>query len=143
MTTNINKSVGGKGALKEETILRCLGRMRAWIRLAVETVKTEFPDFDVLNAFEIFDVSGARDTLSADRLPCEQVKMLGRACKVDPQALLEAYTTMLPIAINKKNNTAGATNVDAWGAAFEHIQKSRKMTDKLKVRPFHAQGTQT
>jgi len=40
---------------------RCLQRMKNWVKLALEVVETEFPNYSLICAFEIFDLrAGAR-----------------------------------------------------------------------------------
>ena len=134
------KVVGGAKCLTPDIVDRCFRRMAAWIRLAEETIRTEAPDFDVLNAFEIFKIKPGivNSNTWADKngSPCEQVKMLGRTLNVDPQALLEGYHTLLPVAVQKMSSTPGCVEVEAWRATFEHITKSKKMSTKLEARSF-------
>ena len=37
-------------------VSRCLSRMAAWVRLAIECINYEFPDWHLLLAFPVFDL---------------------------------------------------------------------------------------
>jgi hypothetical protein len=50
------KTVGGSGTVTLAMQRRCLARMSAWCRLAQMTLKAEFPDWDALCAFDVFDL---------------------------------------------------------------------------------------
>ena len=43
----------------------CLDHMRAWLRLALAEVQAEFPDFEVAQAFDVFNIRGGTDATSA------------------------------------------------------------------------------
>ena len=44
------RSLGSDGGVQRETVLRCLGRMRSWSRLAAATIAVEFPSFELCYA---------------------------------------------------------------------------------------------
>ena len=50
------KTLGGPGKVTAALLQRCLCRMQLFVDLAVETLRSEFPDFDVVMAFSAFDL---------------------------------------------------------------------------------------
>ena len=64
----------------------CLGRMRAWLRLAAAEISAEFPSWEVAQSFRIFDlVAGTPQTQSPDFH--RHVSRLARACGVNSDML--------------------------------------------------------
>ena len=54
--------------LTSTAVSRCLNRMRCWVVLARSVIRSEFPDFEILNSFAIFDFGDAKPRNPAARL---------------------------------------------------------------------------
>ena len=50
------KTLGGPNKVRMRMASRCLSRMAAWVRLAIECINYEFPDWHLLLAFSVFDL---------------------------------------------------------------------------------------
>jgi hypothetical protein len=122
---NLPKTVGGPQSVSPEMMTRAVGRLHAWCKLAKETIRAEYPDWDVLCAFAMFDLSGTGKELTACH---EHIKLLSRALDVEPDDLREGYEYALPIALHKKKFSPNLSNLEAWVATMAHIKKSRKLT---------------
>jgi hypothetical protein len=127
------KTVGGRGSLTVEIKDRCLTRMRAWVKLADLTVRTEYPDVDVLCAFEVFNVDAAtiKDSSRGDQ--SAQFAMLARVCEVSVADLVQGYEFALPIAARKKKTAPHLSSLEAWKAAVDHVRSSRKLTSHVRA----------
>ena len=54
------KTLGSSTGVNRATVDRCLGRMQAWVKLAVAAIEAEYPHFEICQAFEIFNLRGLR-----------------------------------------------------------------------------------
>lgn len=128
------KSLGSSSGVKQETINICLGRMRAWVRLAAAAIEAEFPNFEVSQAFDVLDLRGAKATGEASD---SQLKLLAHTFQIDFEQLKSEWANLYPRAqylfkthssglIDKlsKNITRDA-NKDAWRLAVEKFAHSR------------------
>ena len=50
------KTLGGANKVTMVMLSRCLSRMVAWVRLAIECIDYEFPDWHLLLAVSVFDL---------------------------------------------------------------------------------------
>ena len=50
------KTLGGPGKVTTPLILQCIEQCQAFLVLATNTIKAEFPDSDILTAFRVFAV---------------------------------------------------------------------------------------
>lgn len=114
----------------------CLTRMRAWLALVRETIMTEFPDYEVFQAFRVFNL-GARgpskggwnlgasqEPATADSEDPVQVHLarLAAVCNVDGPALQAEFLQHFPIAAKLKHQSVDHDNKAAWRAAVESTQ---------------------
>lgn len=52
------KTIGGlTQSNKDQVLLECQRRMQVWVKMACQAVQSEFPAFDVLSAFSLFDIT--------------------------------------------------------------------------------------
>ena len=51
------RQIGSSYGAGPDVLGRCLQRMAGWVSLAVRTVETEFPSFDSIASFSVFNVS--------------------------------------------------------------------------------------
>ena len=77
-------SMGGVGQPSEDVVTTCLNHMKCWCRLARAIVEAEFPDFQVVMAFSIFNLGSERleaGTKFSDITP-KQNRDMERLCKI-------------------------------------------------------------
>lgn len=108
----------------EADILRCLGRMQCWVRLAEEVIQAEFPDYGIFCAFGIFNViaGDARTKQTQGAQQQQQLDRLAKVCDVDGSALAAEFGRHQPIA----RRIAGMSNCNsraAWQKAIKRTQK--------------------
>ena len=118
----IVRSFGGPSSVPLELIDRCLSRMAAWVRLSMETVRAEFPDWEVITAFGALNLKiNLRGNFITDSLT-----RLAQTFDVDPSALEVQFTDFHKTAAKKHQQ--GATNYDAWKESVSAVDMSSSQT---------------
>ena len=54
------KTIVGAGKVTADMLCRCLARMCWWVRLAIRCINFEFPSWNLMLSFAVFDVSSRR-----------------------------------------------------------------------------------
>jgi hypothetical protein len=129
---------GGPGSVAQVK-QSCLARMQTWTKLCDYIIAAEFPDFDLIHSFWIFNVTGSRAktghgyvddhpamvaACATERVAC--FKRLATAFGVDEHALTEQFNKCLPIAQHRAG-TLGHSNGAAWKFAVHRLAKRMKM----------------
>ena len=121
------RSIGGDATASY--ITHCMDRMKKYVALLKEVVKTEFPDWEIFAAFRVFDLhsnerrqSGGTDVVTADEGFLSCFARLARVANVNAEALLSQYTSIRQMALGVKERT-GASNKCAWQDAIRMSQK--------------------
>jgi hypothetical protein len=118
----------------------CRRRLLAWLHLAVEALRAEFPAHEVLRGFTAFDVSqraAKHDTeqRQTDAETC--VNALADLFDVDAAGLLEEMRDHAPIAQHIAQ-TLAVSSAQAWGEAVRRTQQragTRERHDVANLRP--------
>ena len=119
--------LGGVGTLTERVKQECLQRMRGAVALAVRVVETEWPSYDLLASFQVFDLARRQVKSSDDdtddcQLDVRDVQRLAKAFKVDETALslqLERVRAYAQRAYAAKH----CENKEAWADAIRRFQQ--------------------
>ena len=122
------KTVGGAQKVTPSLVAECIGIMRLYVSLAVEVVRCEFPQFEILGAFRIFDLQQ-----SATPDPAEVAKHAERLCQVfgvQTPSFLQEFWDHKFIAMNECK-AHGLTNVDAW------VSSVRKTSSRPSLKCNH------
>ncbi len=122
-------------------IERACARMQVWVVLARKTVHAEFPNFDLFNAFSIFDLrEGANisdDNAAVLPLVGKSVRRLAQAFHVDPDDLSAQIERHKPRATNiQQSRNCG--NQEAWLEALAQAQRTahgRQFYPSTALRP--------
>ena len=124
------KSFGGE--VPEEMVERCLGRMKAWVKVTRSVVAAEFPDFDALLAFEALNLAKqgklqrlhAWQCAEAEAASMEEksVARLALLLHLDKEKLSEQLRDHRPMA--RRHVLKGTSNFDAWKTAVLRTQAS-------------------
>lgn len=88
------KSLGSMSGVETATINTCLDRMRAWVKLAVAAIEAEFPHFEVMQAFDVFDLRGVKSGSTSDA----SLKLLAHTYNVDFNSLKSEWDFFYPRA---------------------------------------------
>lgn len=92
-----------------EVIDRCLQRMKCWCKLAVEVVRTEFPDYSLFCAMGCF----ALKTGTKSSNESADVERLAQVFKVSPMGLKDQLERHRPLA-EKFQRDMSCGNREAW-----------------------------
>jgi hypothetical protein len=115
------RAVGGRGA-SPAVITECVGRMVAWSRLAVEVARTEFPDFEVLAAFQAFRLTPPM----AGTLVAGHLAKLALAFKFDGPSLLEQFLEHQRVAQAEAVQSPGDAAAAVWKRALQKTQATAR-----------------
>ena len=135
---------GGPGSV-EQVKQTCLARMQEWAKLCDYIIAAEFPDFDLIHAFWVFNVTGRRaktghgyfndDPAMVAACATERAAVFNRlatAFGVDEVALTEQFNTCLPIARHRAT-VLGCSNGEAWKFAAKRVARRMTMDSLVTV----------
>ena len=138
------------GGCSPELKARVMGRMQAWHRVAVEILKTEFPDFELVGSFQVFGFHGASGGMTPyygggltsqvsdpEELHAntkQALQKLAQAFHFDYDALLRQFWRLQPVASHCKC-AHHVSDGDAWKLA---VQRSQKAWLKHDIRIIEA-----
>lgn len=128
------KSIGRPGGLDRALILRVLCRLRCWVTLAVRVVQAEFPSWEILQSFGVFDLhrgDGVRrwdvDQAGADLKAVgtkQHIDRLAQVFGVDPRALEIQLEDVRPMAAVVFKGTKDIGNMEAWRVVLKRLSTS-------------------
>lgn len=120
------KTVGGPGKVTKQIVDRVLQRMGNWVALAESVVQAEFPKFDVLNSFSIFNLETGKigKACRGDEVDVD-VSRLAQLCGVDKGEMQKQYEDLYPIAL-RMSKSQTCTTLEAWRQAVQAVQRSPK-----------------
>ena len=121
--------VGGPGAVTDELVGRCLSRMANFLRLTVSAVSAEFPQWQLVQALDVFNLSrycckqrGAKRGRGLAAAPADQKANFDRLAKsfdLDAGLLEEEFNSCLHAAKTKYEREGTGTSTTAWVAAIK------------------------
>jgi hypothetical protein len=128
------KTLGGDvdDAMKK----RCLGRMRIWAWLAISTIQTEFPTWDVTQCLTIFNLDDCDAYSKAGSMRDAHTRRLAHVLGLDEAMLAAEVEMVMPYASSVKSSGKGIGNVYAWCKAVADLalhRKSMKLYNKLST----------
>ena len=138
------KSIGSSHGVASEKVDRCFGAMQAWVKLADSAIQAEFPDFEVIQAYDIFNLGGLSNHSE------KHLRILAHAFKLDERQLEEQWKDMYPraqlafrVQVGKlKDSTAKGlarqANKEAWketiaSMAAHHATQKAHPTNVLRT----------
>ena len=137
----VTRSIGGPSSVSDELLERCLGRMAAWVRLAAATVRAEFPDWEVLNAFAVFSLKLNVKAGANNKFINGSLNRLSAVFDVDPKCLRSQFADFQLTA--RAHHERGVDNFYAWRASVQAVATSsgqvqsrhpRQALDKVLAR---------
>ena len=99
-----HRTIGWGGNVTQQITDKCLDRMRNWCRLAQLVVRAEFPDFELLYSFSIFNLHAPKDKDEGNALSDVKIshgvhfERLARVFEVDQEELRAGYDIVFPVA---------------------------------------------
>ena len=123
-----HRSIGGLAmpAILDIARGKCLPRMKAWRRLALEVVDTEFPDYELLGAFSAFCLQPAgaharrRAPQEANAWVANSLGRLADAFGVDKALLTEQFQDLRRIAQTEQDQRPDEPTACSWQRALHN-----------------------
>lgn len=129
---NKMKSIGGPGKVPDHMVHDLLQKMACFVRLVVSVVATEFPSWNVLQAFIIFHLAEKTRVASQGSYMLEDgtsaFAKLAHFFGLDVEELQLQHAEFLPLA-RHFYSTLCCTNVEAWRRSLL-ARRSRSCTNK-------------
>ena len=100
----------------DDTIQSAYSTLNAFTKLSLAPVQAEFPEWELLQAFHIFDL---RD-IPTPKDRSLGLRRLANVFSLPPDQLLYEYNALLPAA--QRVRIAGDPNIDCWRAAWKGRQ---------------------
>ena len=120
------RKLGGQGALTTVVIKRCMMRMINWVKLAEEVVRVEFANFDLLMAFDLFQIDDKpKSDVLQGRGFDESVARVCHILKLDKARFISQFEDHLPMALHAAA-TKKLVTFAAWKHATDLSMKDRR-----------------
>ena len=119
------KTLGGEGSVTTELKAQCVSRMRNWQRLLVETIRAEFPDFEICHHINVFHIAPRHhQSPEKRRADGKSLMVLARFLSVEENAVVDDYNRCWPIASLISTSDPDAPAHDVWRRASDRAQLS-------------------
>ena len=103
--------------------------MQLYVNLAIETLRSEFPDFDIIMCFSIFKLDQQHFGRSSAKRE-ERLQRLAQVFGVGLQELTDQFFDLRPMALHEY--AKGCTSAQAWIVTIQRIE-----TKQAAVRKHH------
>ena len=123
------KSLGGPNTVSRCMLERCMNRMRSWVALCVSIVNVKFPSFEVLYAFQVFDLSSRLDVNGrvqprpSNNKVATDVARLCRFFNVDQSRFLAEFEDYVPSVVQQFTSRGAHSWMHAWAEAVRHVKR--------------------
>ena len=128
------KTLGGPGRVNTPLLLQCVEQCQAFVVLATNTLRAEFPDADVLSAFRVFDVvkkrGGERDDAAHSHFRDRALQRIAQVLKLNIDELKREFSEVEQVALYEAS-TSRTGSFDAWKTALLRIRARRKSEKKI------------
>ena len=123
------KTLGGAGTVTGEMTRRCLNRLQLYVNLAIETLRSEFPDYDIIMCFSVFKLDRQQFGNSTAKRE-ERLERLAKVFGVDLQQVIDQFFDLRPMALHEF--AKGCSSAQAWVTSIQRIE-----TKQAAVRKHH------
>ena len=124
------RSLGCRGGVSEDCIDIASKALGPWIKLCFATMAAEFPSFELLKSFSVFEVNEQRQPKGGigDDAPIDRkthMERLAHAFSLDEASLVEQFDSLEHVARNRMKHV-GCSNFDAWAYAINRVKQRRR-----------------
>ncbi len=109
----------------------CAGRMQCWVTLATLTLQTEFPSFELCQAFTVLALGESRKHDRTDPAFMVHLQRLGRAFDLEPDDLARQLKAFKPAA--SAAYAAGLSTLESWRQSVFRKTRSTVPGDALRT----------
>lgn len=138
VTSTEMKVLGGPDEITEEIVTRCIQRMCNWVHLAIRSIRAEFPSYELIQMFSIFNLQEVPVKAKHAPMPrnlTEAAERFALVFHIDAEAFKQQYEAALTYAWRMfTSQTESTGSVHAWVASIKKMQH-RKLRD---LYPVHA-----
>jgi hypothetical protein len=131
------KTIGGEGVLTLDIKTKCLQRMACWAKLAVNTVKAEYPSITLFMQFAVFKLGQEKMVGTAfGDADIDMLKRLATHFKADHARLIEQFLDygIRAEIIFKTSSQKKKKSAWCWGEAIRQIATRKNDIQKLHPR---------
>lgn len=124
------RSLGGPGSITAQLMSNCLERLQAWVHLAKMVVRHEFPEWDVVSAFQLFNVASPR--LLSTETQDNHIKRLAKFFDLDAVQFRAQFVDLAALA-RVHAQSAGCDSFTAWQAVVQKVLSTKKRRDQHPI----------
>lgn len=118
------RTLGGPGSITAQMVEQCLRRMRGWVQLANAVIAHEFPEWDLITCFQIFNVTAERATVT-NQTRDSHVRRLAKFFSVDLVQFRAQLDDLSAIARVYCQNSS-CTSLAAWQHTIKEVLRCPK-----------------
>ena len=137
VTSTEMKVLGGPDEITE-IVTRCIQRMCNWVHLAIRPIRAEFPSYELIHMFSIFNLQDVPVKAKHAPMPrnlTEAAERFALVFHIDAEASKQQFEAALTYAWRMfTSQTESTGSVHAWFACIKKMQH-RKLRD---LYPVHA-----
>ena len=130
-------TVGGPGRVSPMLKVECRKQMQVWIRMLGEVLASEFPGWDILSAFSVFELKPAASRrqddedviLERDSFLASSAQRLAQVFNFNLEGFIAELEDHRPVAQHLLVSQQMA-NFEAWAAALRRTQKRKCVRDQ-------------
>ena len=117
-------TVGNRGGVPQQVVQRCLKRMAGWVALVAKAIASEFPSYEVVQSFSVFNLSQNNhdDPDGSTTIMAKHLQRLAKVLGQDANALHAQWVDHRPLA-RKHFTLEGCTFLEAWKRAINKTQQ--------------------
>lgn len=119
------KTLGGPGTVTVAVLQNCIQHLQLFTLLATDTIRSEFPDYDLLMCLSAFNLDNYRHSN-----PTERLSRLAQVFEIDAQSLCDQFFDIRPMALHEYSK--GCTNEEAWLRTLQRLD-----TKQASVKRAH------
>ena len=117
-------TIGDRDGIPHHVVQRCLKRMAGWVALVAKVIAAEFPAYEVVQSFSVFNLSrdSHGDPDGSTTIMAKQLSRLANVLGQDANALHAQWADHRPLA-RKHFTLEGCTFLEAWKRAINKTQQ--------------------
>ena len=136
--------LGGVGRLTEEIKTRCMQRLMSYVKLAIIVVRTEWPNYDLLTSFRIFNLAQRRHKVDGEAQADSEhyrndIMRLTMTFKVNNAVFESQLDYGRPFA-EREFATRKCDNREAWKFAMQSSRWPSNVEEKSRMQSLEGQG---
>ena len=103
--------------------------VQEWAVASEKTLATEFPHWDILSCFDVFNLEGTTAALKKRPEVATSLAKLAKVFGLEAEELRREFTAILPMATGLQKQ-GSLENRAAWAAAVNRLRSRKAMNDK-------------